>query len=79
MPHTVHVVCDATGFDGSITVPDDALVCDLLIEAGLTDPVALLNYSSQYYQGSQLVSASILLPVARIPSEEILFFIEREY
>lgn len=78
MSHTVHVVCEATEFDASVTVPEDALVRELLIETGLTDPMALLNYSSLYYRDTQPVTASILLPVTRIPAGETLFVYERE-
>ena len=78
MPHTVHVVCEATEFDASVTVPEDALVRDLLIEAGLTDPMALLNHSSLYYRDTQPVAANVLAPVTRIPAGETLFVHERE-
>lgn len=78
MPHTVHVVCEATEFDARVTVPDDALVRDLLVEAGLTDPMAFVNYSSLYYRNARPVTASIVSPVTRIPSGETLFVHERE-
>jgi hypothetical protein len=78
MPHTVHVICDTTEFDERVTVPDDALVRDLLIKAGLTDTMALLNYAPLYYRETQPVAASILLPVTRIPNGETLFVHERE-
>lgn len=78
MSHTVHVVCEATGFDARVSVPEDALVRDVLVEAGLTDPMALLNYSSLYYRDTRPVTASILLPVTRIPAGETLFIYERE-
>ena len=78
MPHTVPVVCDATEFDARVTLPEDALVRDLLVEAGLTDPMALLNYSPLYYRKIQPVTASILQPVTRIPHRETLFVHERE-
>lgn len=77
MPHTLHVVCDTTEFDARVTVPEDALVRDVLAEAGLTDPLALLNSSSMYYRGTQPVSVSILLPVAQVPCEKTLFVHER--
>ena len=78
MSHTVHVVCEATEFNARVSVPEDALVRDLLTEAGLTDPMALLNYSSLYYRDTQPVSASVLTPATRIPAGEILFVHERE-
>ena len=77
MAHTVHVVCGATEFDASVTVADDALVRDLLVEAGLTDPLAHLNYSPLYYRETQPVSASIVQSVTSIPEGETLFVHER--
>jgi hypothetical protein len=78
MSHRVHVVCNTTEFDGGVTVPEKALVRDLLIEAGVTDTMELLNYSPLYYQKTQPVPTSILLPVTRIPDGETLFVHERE-
>ena len=78
MSHTVHVVCEATEFDARVSVPEGALVRDLLVEAGLTDPMAFLNYSSLYYRDTQPVTTSILTPVERIPAGETLFVHERE-
>ena len=77
MSHRVHVVCDAAEFDARVTVPEKALIGDLLIEAGLTDTMDLLNYSPLYYQATQPVPTSILLPVTRIPDGETLFVHDR--
>ena len=78
MAHTVHVVCDATAFDGSVTVPCDALVLDLVAAAGLTDPIELLTYRPIYYRSSHPVHPSIVQSVASIPDGETLFIYERE-
>lgn len=78
MPYTVHIVCEATGFDGSVTVSENALVLDLLAAAGLTDMMELLIYRPVYYQYSRSVSVSILQPVTSIPEGETLFIRERE-
>ena len=67
MPHTVHVVCDATEFDARVTVSEDALVLDLFAEAGLTDPMELLGYAPTYYNRTRPVAANILQPVTAIP------------
>jgi hypothetical protein len=73
MSHTVHIVCDPTEFDEGVTVAEDALVRDLLIEAGVTNPLETLTYSLRYYQNTQPISVGILLPVTRIPNGETLF------
>jgi hypothetical protein len=78
MSHTVHVVCDPTEFDKGVTVAEDALVRDLLVEAGVTNSLESLTYSPCYYQNTQPVSISILLPVTRIPDGETLFVHRRE-
>lgn len=78
MPHTVHVVCDATEFDTTVTLSEDALVLDLLVEAGLTDPMELLGYAPTYYQRTRPVVANVLQPVTSVPEGETLFVHERE-
>ena len=78
MSHTIHVVCDPTEFDEGVTIAEDALVRDLLIEAGVTNPLETLAYSPRYYQNTQPISVSILLPVTRIPNGETLFVHKRE-
>ena len=78
MSHTVHVVCDPAEFDKGVTVAEDALVRDLLIEARVTNPLESLTYSPCYYQNTQPVSISILLPVTRISDGETLFVHRRE-
>jgi hypothetical protein len=78
MSHTVHVVCDPTEFDERVTVAEDALVRDLLIEAGVTNPLETLTYSPRYYQNTQPITVSIVLPVTRIPDRETLFVRRKE-
>ena len=73
LSRTVCVICNPAEFDNRVTVSEDALVRDLLVEAGVTDTMALLNCSPLYYQKTQPVSASILLPVTRIPDGETMF------
>ena len=78
MAHTVHVVCDSTAFDKSVTVPCDALVLDLFTAAGVTDLMELLTYQSIYYRSSSPVQTSIVQSVTSIPEGETLFVRERE-
>ena len=70
MSHTVHVVCDPTEFDEGVTVAEDALVRDLLIEAGVTNPLETLTYSLRYYQNTQPISVGILLQSHKSPTEK---------
>jgi hypothetical protein len=78
MPHTVDIVCKATGFDRSVTVPEDALFRNLLAYAGLKDTMDILTHSPMYYRCTQPVSASILQPMTSIPEGETLFIRECE-
>ena len=78
MAHTVHVVCDATAFDGPVTVPSDALVLDLFTAAGLTDSMELLTFQPIYYQATRPVRTSIVQSVTSIPEGETLFVHKRE-
>lgn len=77
MAHTVHVVCDATTFDESVTVSSDALVLDLFTAAGLTDPMELLTFQPIYYQATRPVRTSIVQSVTSIPEGETLFVHKR--
>jgi hypothetical protein len=55
MLRTVHLICEIIEFDDKVTVSEDALVRDLLIEAGVTDTMELLNCSPLYYHSTSHV------------------------
>lgn len=78
MPYTVHVVCEATQVDESVTVSEDALVLDLFAHAGVTDSLDLLTYTPVYYQYTEPISVNILQPATSVPEGETLFIHERE-
>jgi hypothetical protein len=75
MAHTVHVVCEATGFDASVTVSANARVRVLFAAAGITDPIGQLTYEPVHYRPTGAESLSIVHAVTAVPEGETVFIL----